>query len=302
GGKQVLVLDELSIGYDHELARLSLDLYSGSKVAILGPNGCGKSTLLKTVAGKINRLEGEFMLGHQIMPGYFDQDVSGFVASKSVLQELWDDFPGLTQTQVRSALGAFLFEQDDVFKLIQDLSGGEKVRLLLAKLMLRQDNFLLLDEPTNHLDLLSKEALEEALQEYDGTMLFVSHDRYFISKLATALLVYEHDHFVYYPMTYEEYTQAQKVQEEQKKVKETTLDRRSERKAITREIKKLEAQMEQLETELAQESAHRFEEDYYNDYQKMQVLEAKIASLEEKFEKCLNLLEEYSNMMIEAGD
>ncbi|MGL5977812.1 MAG: ABC-F family ATP-binding cassette domain-containing protein [Erysipelotrichaceae bacterium] len=299
GGKLVCSMEDLAIGYDHTLATLTMDLYHGAKIAVIGANGIGKSTLLKTLAQAIDKRGGEFLLGHQIDLGYFDQDVSGFDPANSVLEELWEDFPNLTHTQVRSALGAFLFQQDDVFKQICDLSGGEKVRLLLAKLMLREDNFLLLDEPTNHLDLLSKEALEEALREYDGTMLFVSHDRYFISKLATSLLVFEPTGVKYVQATYEEYTNTQK-EETQSKKETQPKGKRSSNVNYGKEIKKIEQEIERVEQEMQRLEQLQFDEAVYNDYQKMQEITKQIQELEEKLNISLNKWEEYSKIVLES--
>ena len=160
------------------------------------------------------------MLGHQIEIGYFDQNLANFHSGNTVLEELWNDYPDLDMYKIRSVLGAFLFTSDEVFKEVNVLSGGEKVRLSLAKLMLKKANFLILDEPTNHLDIISKEALENALNEYDGTILFVSHDRYFIKKIATSCLVIDKDKVTYYPDGYKDYIDV-KVKEEISTRKET---------------------------------------------------------------------------------
>lgn len=162
-------------------------------------------------------LSGSFLLGHQIEVGYFDQELAQFNSANTVLEEVWNDFPDLNRTEVRTALGCFLFTGEEVFKTVDCLSGGEKVRLSFVKLMLSHPNFLLMDEPTNHLDLIGKEALEESLKDYEGTMLFVSHDRYFISKLATAILVIDDGKASYYPLTYEEYMNRDKAQPVEKK-------------------------------------------------------------------------------------
>ena len=192
GGEKVLETENLVIGYDRPLATISMKLMRHDRVAIIGPNGTGKSTLVKILMGLVPKLGGSYLLGHQIDPGYFDQQLAQFSSGKTVLEEVWDEYPDMDRTTVRTALGRFLFSADDVFKLVDVLSGGEKVRLSLAKLMLQHNNFLILDEPTNHLDIPGKESLEDALKEFEGTILFVSHDRYFISRLATKLLVMEY--------------------------------------------------------------------------------------------------------------
>ncbi|MEG0736546.1 MAG: ABC-F type ribosomal protection protein, partial [Longicatena sp.] len=205
GGKRVLEVKDLEIGYDHPLCKVDLEVLQSQRIAIIGPNGMGKSTLMKTLMEQIPALAGSYLLGHQIEVGYFDQELAQFDSNNTVLEEVWNDYPDLTRTEVRTALGCFLFNGDDVFKTVDCLSGGEKVRLSFVKLMLSHPNFLMMDEPTNHLDLIGKEALEESLREYEGTMLFVSHDRYFISKLATAILVIDDGKAQFFPLTYSEY-------------------------------------------------------------------------------------------------
>ncbi len=160
----------------------------GERLGIVGPNGTGKSTFMKTIAGKLPPLSGTFRWGHQVDLGYFDQDTAQDTGTGTVIDELWDVAPNATQTEIRSTLASFLFTQDEVFKDISDISGGERVRLALAKLMLAHDNVLLLDEPTNHLDIPAREALEDSLKDYDGTVVFVSHDRMFLEKSATKIL------------------------------------------------------------------------------------------------------------------
>ena len=171
GGKQVLDVEDLSVGYDKVLSKVSFQLLQGQRMAIVGPNGIGKSTLIKTLVKELPAISGSFKFGHQIDVGYFNQESAQMKSNKNVLDELWDMDPDATQTQIRNTLASFLFTQDEVFKEVNDLSGGERVRLALAKLMLEHDNVLLLDEPTNHLDIPAKEALESALEKYDGTIL-----------------------------------------------------------------------------------------------------------------------------------
>lgn len=294
GGKQVFECEHLGVGYEEILAQLSLKIFHGAKIAIIGPNGIGKSTLLKTIANKIPAINGEFMLGHQIQIGYFDQDISSLNPTKTVIDELWDEYPTMTQTEVRTALGTFLFEQDEVFKQINDLSGGEKVRLLLVKLMLAHDNFLLLDEPTNHLDLKSKEALEESLQDYDGTMLFVSHDRYFISKLANALLVFDTNGIAYIEKSYDEYVEIEEQKEKEIKEEKSKTQSRERRVDYQKELKKIEKEINALEEQIKALEAKQFDEAYYNDYQKMNELHREIEKHSTRLNECLETWEEYS--------
>jgi len=189
-GNDVLRVENLSKNFTgKELFKgVSFDIKRGEKIFLLGPNGCGKSTLLKILAGKISQSEGSFEYGHKIVLGYYDQELEGLNESNTVLEEVWNDNDNLNHTQIRNVLAQFLFTGEDVYKTIGVLSGGEKSRVALAKLMLSGANFLLLDEPTNHLDVNSREALEEALIAYDGTLLAVSHDRYFIRKLASRII------------------------------------------------------------------------------------------------------------------
>ena len=188
-GKEVLIAKDLSVGYNKKpvSSNINFTVYRGERIALLGPNGTGKTTLLKTIAGFLSPLNGTIRKGYHVQASYYDQEQTSLNYNKQVIDELWDDFPQLTEQYIRTLLGRFLFTGEDVFKMVGDLSGGEKSRLTLAKLMCGQANLLLLDEPTSHLDILSNEALEDALKAFDGTILFISHDRYFINKLATRI-------------------------------------------------------------------------------------------------------------------
>lgn len=204
-GNDVLYTSELAIGYDHPLSVVSLDLKRGEKLGILGGNGLGKSTFLKTIVGKIPALSGEYRFGTNVQIGYFDQQMAMYTSSKTVLDDFWDEYPNLTETEARNALGAFLFSGEDVFKNVNMLSGGEKVRLALCKILKTRPNVLVLDEPTNHMDIVGKETLESLLKDYKGTLIFVSHDRYFVKKVATQLLVFEDGTTNLYQFGYEQY-------------------------------------------------------------------------------------------------
>lgn len=204
-GNDVLYTLELAIGYDHPLSVVSLDLKRGEKLGILGGNGLGKSTFLKTIVGKIPALSGEYRFGTNVQIGYFDQQMAMYTSNKTVLDDFWDEYPNLTETEARNALGAFLFSGDDVFKNVNMLSGGEKVRLALCKILKTRPNVLVLDEPTNHMDIVGKETLESMLKDYKGTLIFVSHDRYFVKKVATQLLVFEDGTTNLYQFGYEQY-------------------------------------------------------------------------------------------------
>ena len=204
----VLTLKALEIGYDHVLSKVSFTLKKGERVAIIGENGKGKSTLLKTLMGQIPPLGGSYTVGTGVEVGYFDQQAAvaeSMYPGKTVLNDFWDMYPTLKEVEVRNALGSFLFTREEVFKTLGQLSGGEKVRLALCKMFKMRPNLLILDEPTNHMDLVGKEALENMLKNYTGTILFVSHDRYFIKEIATGMLDFKQDKTVFYDCGYEEY-------------------------------------------------------------------------------------------------
>ncbi len=293
GGKSVLSIDELAVGYDDILCKVSLEIRQGMKIAVLGDNGTGKSTLVKTLVNQIKPLSGSYLYGHQIETAYFDQNLAQFSSGKSVLEELWDEYPDLDRTAVRTVLGQFLFSADDVFKTVDVLSGGEKVRLSLAKLLLKRANFLILDEPTNHLDIPGKEALEDSLKKYSGTVLFVSHDRYFIKQIATSILSIEKDRVIYYPYGYEEYINDKhkpKPIEIKKEVKQAIKPIN-----VKKEIAKLEKQISELEVVLDEKRALRFEPEYYHDYQKMKLLDEEIDDIHNKIENLMNKWEEWAD-------
>lgn len=302
GGKNVLSLDHFKVGYDRPLAEVTLEIKRGERICVMGDNGTGKSTLLKSIIGEVEPLDGYMMLGHQIQIGYFDQNLADFHSGNTVLEELWNEHPDLDMYKVRSVLGAFLFTADEVFKEVNVLSGGEKVRLSLAKLMLKKANFLILDEPTNHLDIVSKEALENSLNEYDGTILFVSHDRYFIKKIATSCLVIDEDKVTYYPDGYKDYIDT-KVKEEitkEKVVKEEKPLKELKQKPKYN-LKRLENEISLMEDILEDKRAMRYQPEYYQDMQKMRELDEEIDeihnqihALEEKWEEAM-LYEEEKN-------
>lgn len=216
-GNDVLYTSELAIGYDHPLSVVSLDLKRGEKLGILGGNGLGKSTFLKTIVGKIPALSGEYRFGTNVQIGYFDQQMAMYTSNKTVLDDFWDEYPNLTETEARNALGAFLFSGEDVFKNVNMLSGGEKVRLALCKILKTRPNVLVLDEPTNHMDIVGKETLESMLKDYKGTLIFVSHDRYFVKKVATQLLVFEDGTTNLYQFGYEQYQERLDREAEERK-------------------------------------------------------------------------------------
>ena len=292
GGERVLKMQDLTIGYNQPLVTVNLEIFRNNKVCIMGDNGTGKSTLLKTLMGFIPALAGNYLFGHQIEVGYFDQQLAQIDSNKTVLEEIWDDYPDYDHTAIRKVLGSFLFSADDVFKQVAVLSGGEKVRLTLAKLVLKQPNFLILDEPTNHLDIVGKEALEEALQGYQGTVLFVSHDRYFIKKIATSTMVLENGEAKLYKYGYGEYVEALKQAEIVKT--DAAKKNKAQSKPVNNrnQIKRLEDKISKIEEELAAKRALRFEEEYYHDYQKMDELNQEIDDLVNEYERNIKTWEE----------
>ncbi|HEX7058049.1 MAG TPA: ABC-F family ATP-binding cassette domain-containing protein [Bacilli bacterium] len=211
-GKNVLEVSNLAGGYDRGTIFRGIDLHlqRGETVALIGPNGVGKSTLLKILAGKITPLTGNVVWGANVRLGYYDQELEQLTPANTVLEEVWNDFPRLEEVKIRTVLGGFLFSGDDVKKRIADLSGGEKARVSLAKLMLKRANVLILDEPTNHLDLFSKEVLESALLEFTGTLLFVSHDRYFLNKMAERIIELSPDGAQHFLGNYDDYVDKKK--------------------------------------------------------------------------------------------
>ena len=217
-GRMVLRVKDLQIGYEKPIAETSFELYRGQKLAIIGANGIGKSTLLKTINGDIPKLGGELEYGYHVNKWYFDQQMEFSNPENTVFDEFYENFPDLTTTQIRTILGTFLFSGEEVFKKIKVLSGGERGRLQLCKIFKKGPNLLLLDEPTNHMDIVGKESLENILKEYTGTLLFVSHDRYFVNKIADSLLIFEPGKVTYFNGTYEEYTRKREEQEEQEEI------------------------------------------------------------------------------------
>ena len=187
-GKDVLFVKDLEIGYDRVLSKVNLDIKRGQRLAIIGGNGVGKSTLLKTLVGILEPLGGEYRYGTNVQIGYFDQKMAEYSSDKRVIDDYWDEYPNLTETEVRNCLSAFLFTGEEVFKNVNMLSGGERVRLALAKIFKQKPNVLILDEPTNHMDIVGKETLESMLKDFAGTVIFVSHDRYFVKKVSDVIL------------------------------------------------------------------------------------------------------------------
>ncbi|MEN8906792.1 MAG: ribosomal protection-like ABC-F family protein [Clostridiales bacterium] len=300
--KQVLSVNDLEIGYDKPLSKLSLNIMRGEKIGIIGGNGLGKSTFLKTIVGMIPQLSGKYSVGDKVQIGYFDQHMAQYKSDKTLLDEYWDKFPNLSHTEVRSTLGAFLFSQDDVFKQVNTLSGGEKVRLELCKLLRQRPNFLILDEPTNHMDIISKEILENMLKEYTGTLVFVSHDRYFVKRIATSILLFDIDGVSYYPYGYEQYLEKNekkidmKKKSENKEKKKKYINPAKEKAKRATKLKKLETAFLECEKKIMAIKEELESDDVVSDYVKLIALQNQ---LKEQEDIHLSYLEEWDSLMDE---
>lgn len=321
-GDVVLQVQDGAIGYDTKIlaSPINLDLRKQNVMAIVGPNGVGKSTLLKSILGQIPFIKGEAFIGTNVQIGYYDQEQKNLHPQKTVLNEIWDEHPTTPEKDIRSLLGSFLFSGDDVKKMVHSLSGGEKARLLLTKLAMQHDNFLLLDEPTNHLDIDSKEVLELALLEYPGTILFVSHDRYFINKIATSILEIQPTGSTLYLGDYDYYVAKKAEQELLAKQKEATQnpviqntslakqnyqqskEKQKQHRKLMRLVEQLEQQMEDLDQQKQALEHEMSQPDLFNDVAKLTELQTKLeqltaqlAQVESEWEKSSLELEEFLN-------
>ncbi len=312
-GNDVLKVDSLAIGYGEEKIseNLSFRLTRGDSIALVGPNGIGKSTLLKTIIGRLKQLSGDIHFGSSVSIGYYDQEQAELTSNKRVLNELWDDYHLMNEKDIRTVLGNFLFSGDDVLKTVSTLSGGEKARLALAKLMMKKANFLILDEPTNHLDLDSKEVLENSLIDYPGTILFVSHDRYFINRIATKVLELSPNSATEFLGDYDYYVEKKLEQEElkaleQKKIsttfqqvqpEKTSYQQDKEAKKIERQRKRRLEEIEKLIAEL-EEMIEKNEQslcdpEVFQDHEKVMTLTSETDQAKEQLE---HLLEEWTEL------
>ncbi|WP_154838384.1 ribosomal protection-like ABC-F family protein [Staphylococcus sp. Marseille-Q1834] len=319
-GNDVMHIRNLEIGYETPITKpINIEVTKGDHIAIIGPNGVGKTTLIKTIANRQAKLGGEVIFGANLQIGYYDQKQAEFKSNKTILDYVWDQYPNMNEKDVRAVLGRFLFVQDDVKKIINDLSGGEKARLQLALLMLQRDNVLILDEPTNHLDIDSKEMLEQALQHFEGTILFVSHDRYFINQLANKVFDLNKDggqmylgDYQYYIEKTEEAAALQAFEAERTDVS-TGADETSNNKQISsydnqkqqrREQRKLERQIEQCEEKIEQyenDITHIDEQltqpEIFNDPIKAAELANEKTETEQKLEQVMIEWEELQEML-----
>ncbi len=286
--KEVLTASNLTIGFDSPLATLSFNVYRSDRIGVIGGNGKGKSTLLKTLVGKIPALSGNFSTGAMVNVGYFDQQMAQIRGSETVLDNMLSEFPAMTEFEARSALGAFLFSGEAVFKTIDMLSGGERVRLALCKLFRKKPNLLILDEPTNHMDIISKETLEDILSSYSGTLIFVSHDRYFVKKLADRLIVFEDDTAAVHDFGYDEYllrrpkeaVESVTVQKAEKSAKKTYTTPLKEKAKREKALKRAEEKIAQIEQRLEAVKAEQALPQNLADYQKLSELQLQIDELE----------------------
>ena len=304
-GRDVLMIENLKVGYDGKQVgnAYNFSVYKGDRIAIVGRNGIGKSTLIKTIAKKQNALGGSVHYGSKVSLGYYDQKQAEFESSKTILNELWDEYPLMKEAEVRTVLGRFLFRGDSVLKIVRDLSGGEKARLQLAKLMLEKNNLLVLDEPTNHLDITSKQVLEDALENYEGTIVFVSHDRYFINKIANKVLDITEDDYSIYLGNYDYYLEKREQELIAKKLKEEKTEEVQEKvvndyvlgKEEKKRIRKLERtreelleKIESLEEKVSSVNNELTKEEVYTDAVKVQEYNEELRSLNQEIEDLNN--------------
>ncbi len=304
-GEDVLIAENLSksFGDNHLFSNVDFHIRRGERVFIIGENGCGKTTLFNMLLGKTAFDSGMVDYGAQVDLGYFDQMQSNLDLNKTALDEIWDAFPNMTETKLRTALGSFLFKGDEVFKPLNKMSGGERARVSLLKLMLEGSNLLLLDEPTNHLDSSSREQLETTLQNYDGTMLIISHDRYFINKLATRILALDKNGMTEYLGNYDYYLErtseskkAEAVSEEKeaKKPNDYTLEkqRRARERKLKNDIKKAEQLIETLDLEIAGLNDELQKDEVVSDFEKLTELTEKLEEKQSELEKAYENWEE----------
>ncbi len=309
-GKDVLYIKDLGVGYTEVLETIALDMKRGERIGIIGENGVGKSTFLKTIVGDLKPLSGEYRYGVNVDIGYFDQQMARYSSKKQVINDYWDEFPRLTETQVRNDLGAFLFRGEDVFKQVDSLSGGERVRLALAKIFKTGPNFLILDEPTNHMDIIGKETLESMLAEFDGSLIFVSHDRYFVKRVATKVLEFTREGVNVYPFGYSEYEEkkrgdiggvegfvAKTVKESAPKPeakpepKPMNNNPGKELSKLKKKLEKIEASITEAEEKVAALKDELLNPEYASNYGKLSEIQAEIDAGEEEI---MELMEEWS--------
>lgn len=311
-GNEVLNIHDLAIGYGNETvsSNIGIRITRGESIALVGPNGVGKSTLLKTLIGKLPPIKGDFRFGTNVQVSYYDQEQAELVSNKRVLNELWDEHRLKPEKDIRTILGNFLFSGDDVLKTVSTLSGGEKARLALAKMMMEKGNLLILDEPTNHLDIDSKMVLENALIDYPGTILFVSHDRYFINRIATKVIELSENSSEEFLGDYDYYVEKKQEQAELKELEEAAKTSQTEKTTektnykLDKEAKKLERQrkrrleeieetMEKLESEIQEFNDILCDPEVFQDHEKVQDIQGKLEKSQSEVDL---LMEEWAEL------
>jgi ATP-binding cassette subfamily F protein 3 len=316
-GNDVFHIKNLEIGYEQAITKgINIEVSKGDHIAIIGPNGIGKSTLIKTIAGIQPQLAGQITTGANLKIGYYDQKQAEFKSNKTILDYLWDQYPSMNEKDIRAVLGRFLFVQEDVKKIINDLSGGEKARLQLALLMLERNNVLILDEPTNHLDIDSKEMLEQALDHFEGTILFVSHDRYFINQLANKVYDLDHEGGTMYLGNYQYFIekkeenaaiQAKKEQETPTQSEVTTTQnnnyfdqklQKREQRQIERQIEQVEADIENYESKIGEINEQLTLPDIYSNPEEASRLAKEKEESEQKLEQVMSKWTELQEKLI----
>ncbi len=294
--REVFILDNLEVGYDKVLYNLNLYVRRGDKIGIIGPNGLGKSTILKTIVGLVPKIQGTITVGNNVNIGYFDQSLMMLDENNTVLEEFMAQFPKVSEYEARCSLGSFLFKGDDVLKKLKVLSGGERVRLQLCKILYTRPNVLILDEPTNHLDMVGREYLESILNEYTGTVLFVSHDRYFVSKVATSILALTKDDYKLYNCSYNEYLDKIKLEKnidsKDNDIKLGEVSKENKKKVNTynlnKEISKIEREIKKLEELIKKDEESLYLEEVYSDYDKLNTVNNRINDSKKKLEELNN--------------
>lgn len=313
GGNDVLIAENIAMSFAEKQLFKNADVHirKGERVFLLGPNGCGKTTFLKIILGQYTPVTGTYKIGANTKIGYYDQTQENLDMNKTVIDEVWDAYPKMTQTEIRNALAAFLFRGEDVYKEVKTLSGGERARVELVKLILQSVNFLILDEPTNHLDIQSREALERALEDYDGTILAVSHDRYFVNKLATRILRMDGDKLLNFDGDYDYYLERFKAAEVSAKTQEKKTDsamdyqaqkklESARRKTMTR-FQKTEAEIAGTEEEINRLNNELMKPGVAADYVQAAELSEKLEELNKQLEELFIQWEELQNRIEELG-
>ena len=295
--RDVLKVKNLSIGYDKELCKLSFNLERQDKLGIIGENGIGKSTLIKTLTGLIHPLSGKYIYGDRVSIGYFSQNFENLDNNNTVYEEIDKAYPSMTPNEIRTLLGSFEFTGEDVFKKINDLSGGEKVKLSLCKILNNKPNLLILDEPTNHLDIISKDTIEKILTNYNGTIIMVSHDRYLINNVCNKLLVFENNEAKLYNYVYKEYLEKRKVdipilKEEPKKDKNKVINNSVDN---TNKLNKIMKEIELLDNDLKKLNNKLLEKEVYMNVAKAKEIEQEILNITNKIEEKTNEWESLAN-------